>query len=55
MYIYGMGITFRVMASDLIHQLLPGEYLAGVSCHFVQQHKLLLGKDRALPRNAHRQ
>ena len=30
MYIHRMGVAFRVITPDLVHQLLPGEYLAGV-------------------------
>ena len=44
MNIHSMGIAGRIVAPDLIHQLVPGEYLSGVRGQLVQQHEFLLGQ-----------
>ena len=55
MDIHRVGIAGRIITPDLIHQLIPGEYLSWIGCQLIKQHEFLLGKCLALSISCYRE
>ena len=55
MYVNGMGFAFAFITPYIVHKLLAGKDFSREGCHFIEQHKFLLGQNHFLSPRDHRQ